>query len=186
LKKKLVLFSVGELIKRKNHETVIRAIARLKETDPALADGLYYVIAGRGVLQEYLTHLIHELHVESQVKLLGFRKDIDHLDQAADIFVMPSFQEGLSVALMEAMGSGLPCIVSAIRGNTDLIDEHGGQVFDPHSVEECEKAIRAMMKKTDNDRERMGACNREKIVGEFGIRRVEEIMRRIYTDRRVG
>ena len=56
-----------------------------------------------------------------KLHLLGYRTDISELYNSADIFVFPSIREGLSVSLMEAMASGLPCIVSKIRGNVDLI-----------------------------------------------------------------
>ena len=54
--------------------------------------------------------------------LLGKRSDIPELLNAADVFVFPSLQEGLPVALMEAIACGCFCIASRIRGNVDLID----------------------------------------------------------------
>ena len=55
--------------------------------------------------------------------MLGFRNDIYELLKCADAFVFPSKQEGLPVALMEAMAAGLPCIASRIRGNVDLLPD---------------------------------------------------------------
>ena len=52
------------------------------------------------------------------------------------MFVMPSYREGLSVAMMEAMSCGLPVIASNIRGNCDLVDEEGGFLFDIHNIDE--------------------------------------------------
>ena len=59
--------------------------------------------------------------VEKQVHFLGYRKDIKELLKSADVFLLTSNQEGLARSLMEAMASSLPCIVSNIRGNSDLI-----------------------------------------------------------------
>ena len=53
---------------------------------------------------------------------MGYRTDIPELLKASDLFVFPSLQEGLPVALMEAMSCGIPCIASKIRGNADLLD----------------------------------------------------------------
>lgn len=127
-----LLLSVGELNQNKNHETVIRAIADLD---------VYYIVAGKGELQTTLQQLIESHDLSDRVKLLGFRNDVQQLYQAADVFVFPSFREGLSVALMEAMASGLPVVCSNIRGNTDLIDRNGGVLFDPSSHSDCCMAI---------------------------------------------
>ena len=76
-----LLLSVGELNENKNHETVIRAIKDVE---------VYYVIAGRGGLQEHLQRVINELGMTEKVKLLGFRADVAELYQAADIYILPS------------------------------------------------------------------------------------------------
>ena len=55
------------------------------------------------------------------VKLLGYRTDIPEIEKISDLFVFPSFREGLPVSMMEAMAAGLPVIASKIRGNVDLI-----------------------------------------------------------------
>ncbi len=110
-----LMLSVGELNRNKNHEVVLRAMSLL--SDP----NIHYAIAGAGDLREYLLSLSEELGIRDHVHLLGYRKDVAELYRAADVFVFPSFREGLSVSLMEAMASGLPCLVSDIRGNRDLI-----------------------------------------------------------------
>ena len=112
-----VLLSVGELIKRKNHETVLKALSGIKDMN------FVYLICGRGVLMEYLQNLTRQLGLESKVKFLGFRKDIIKICKIADLFIFPSHQEGLPVALMEAMACELPIIASNVRGNRDLIDK---------------------------------------------------------------
>ena len=116
----LIFLSVGELIPRKNHETVIKAMGEIKNKK------ILYLIAGQGRLYNRLSHLIETLGLQKQVRLLGFRKDIDALCSIADVFVLPSIHEGLSVALMEAMACNKPVICSKIRGNVDLVDEGKG------------------------------------------------------------
>ena len=135
-----IILSAGELNENKNHEIVIRALAKLKNKK------LHYVIAGIGNLRDYLLNLSKELDVENNVHLIGFRSDIAELYKISDIFVHSSFREGLPVALMEAMASGLPCIVSRIRGNIDLIFENkNGYFFDPTSEDDIIKAIQKAM-----------------------------------------
>ena len=138
---RIVLMSVGELTKRKNHMVVIEAIAQLKTYD------IVYIICGDGSMRTRLRKRAAELGIRDRLKLAGFRKDIAELHKAADIFVFPSLQEGLPVALMEAMASGLPIVASRIRGNEDLIQNNlGGYLVSARDPEQyahvIEKAIR--------------------------------------------
>ena len=111
-----VILSVGELNKNKNHEVVIRAIAKLNNPN------IHYVICGKGSLESYLKRLALELGIHEKVHLLGYRTDVVQIYKVSDLFIFPSQREGLPVSLMEAMASGLPVICSDIRGNSDLID----------------------------------------------------------------
>ena len=116
----IILLSIGELSDRKNHSVSIKALSQMKN------DNVHLVIAGTGEKREEFLSLAKELGVDGRVHLLGFRTDVAELLKSADIFLFPSIQEGLPVALMEAMSCGLPVICSEIRGNTDLIDDSCG------------------------------------------------------------
>jgi len=118
---KRILLSVGELIPRKNHESVIRAVAKLQ--DPSVV----YVICGFGELDHELRKLTKELGVENQVLFAGYRSDVFEIYQIADLYVFPSYQEGLPMALLEAMSFGLPVVCSDIRGSRDLMDGQMGR-----------------------------------------------------------
>ena len=121
-----LLLSVGELNKNKNHEIVIRALAKLNNSD------MHYVIVGKGDLYDYLIDMSRKLGIEKQVHLVGFRNDVKDIYKASDLFVFPSFREGLSVSLMEAIASKIPVICSNIRGNVDLVIETS--LFNPTDV----------------------------------------------------
>lgn len=112
-----VLISVGELNKNKNHKVVIDTLK-----DDELKD-IKYIIVGDGKLMNYYKKYIIENKLDDRVKLLGFRNDIFDLLNASNVFVFPSLREGLPVSIMEAMECGLPCVVSNIRGNNDLIKD---------------------------------------------------------------
>lgn len=113
----IMLLSVGELTPRKNHKIVIQALAEL--ADPQIK----YFICGCGQLEGELKKLISYLGLTANVFLLGYRKDVDLLYACADLFVFPSLQEGMPVALLEALASGLPAIGSDIRGNNELLEK---------------------------------------------------------------
>ena len=135
------------------------------------------LIAGEGALEEKLQTLIEKLGVADRIKLLSFRTDIAELNTASDFFAFASIQEGLPVALMEAMARGLPVVCSRIRGNVDLIDDGvGGILFDPHSVNECKVAIQKCLL---TDKQTMGSHNKEKIKN-FSTQTVITQMQEIY------
>lgn len=113
----IALFSMGDLVSRKNYPLAIKAIAAADN------NRLHYFICGDGTERENLKRLAAELNITGQIHFLGYRNDVKELLNAADIFLFTTFQEGLPRSLMEAMASGLPCVVSNVRGNTDLITD---------------------------------------------------------------
>ncbi len=116
---KFILLSSGELIKRKNHETIIRAIRNYKDNYASVP--FHYIICGQGVLDGYLKDLADSLNVSDYISFLGYRNDMMEIFQIANLFIFPSYQEGLPMALLEAMAYGLPVICSDIRGSRDLM-----------------------------------------------------------------
>ena len=172
----ILLLSVGELNDNKNHAAVIRALARMKASDELPGD-LHYIIVGKGERAQDLTALIEGCGLKGNVILAGFRSDVAAFYSASDVFVFPSFREGLSVSLMEAMSSGLTVACSKIRGNTDLVDEgKGGFFFDPKDDDSIIDAIRKVLKA---DHREMGLYNIEK-VRSFDLDTVNGIMTDLY------
>lgn len=134
-----VLLSVGEVNENKNHRVVIEALAKLK------AKNVHYIICGRGELEESHEALAKQLGLEGRVHLTGYRNDVADFYQAADIFVFPSLREGLPVAVMEAMASGLPVVCSKIRGSSDLIHDEIALISAPTASEEFAEALRSLI-----------------------------------------
>lgn len=166
-----VLLSVGELSRRKNHEVVIKALAELEKPN------LVYLLCGQGILKKKLKDKAKELNVN--IMFLGYRNDINEIYAAADLFVFPSLQEGLPVALMEAMSAGLPIVCSKIRGNCDLIEnETGGFLTNPNDVNGFSKAIDKIYNSKEL-REKMKICNHN-VMKNFDQKIVEEKLREIY------
>lgn len=118
-KEDYLIVSVGELTKRKNHKVVIQALALMKAE--CIEKKIRYFICGEGPKRSYLSKLIKKYGLEDIVFLPGYRTDVKEILAVSDCFVFPSRQEGLPVALMEALAVGLPCICSDVRGNRDLV-----------------------------------------------------------------
>lgn len=122
----IMLLSIGELIERKNHEVIIRALGKIK------SDNIYYVICGKGPLREYLESVAIGMGIESKIIFLGFRKDIPEICNAADISAFPSKIEGLGIAGIEVMSAGVPLVSSNVHGILDyVIDGETGYVCSP-------------------------------------------------------
>ncbi len=165
-----LLLSVGELTPRKNHAMVLRALAAMN--DPTL----HYCVCGRGELERQLGTLAKSLGLGARVHLLGYREDVERLYACADLFVFPSRQEGLPVALMEAMACGLPALGARIRGNVELLDE--GALFPPEDTRALSMKLRELLNADNTARiER----NLRHIQG-FSREIVSERMREIYEE----
>lgn len=113
--KATVFLSVGEVNANKNHKVAIQALQSFSDA--------WYIICGRGPLIDEYRELAEKLGVSERVILTGYRTDVLDFYSIADIFVFPSYREGLPVALMEAMAIGLVCVASRNRGTDDLLKE---------------------------------------------------------------
>jgi len=131
--KDFLLLTVAEMTANKNHITILKALSLLK--DKAEFSNMHYLICGRGEMWASLEESAKELGIADHVNFLGYRTDAPELYQASDLFLFVTLREGLSVALMEAMSSGMPIICAKIRGNTDLVDDHVSGVFSENSPE---------------------------------------------------
>lgn len=135
----ILVLSIGELIERKNHGVIIRALAKVENPN------VYYAICGKGPLKDYLENLAKELHVSDRVKFLGFRKDIPELCNTADISAFPSRIEGLGLAGIEAMAAGVPLVSSNVHGILDyVIDGKTGYAINPEEVDGFATAISSL------------------------------------------
>ncbi|MFV0529128.1 MAG: glycosyltransferase family 4 protein [Lachnospiraceae bacterium] len=168
-----ILISVGELIPRKNYRSALLAFHRLG------LENTYYLICGIGTLQEELQEEVRQLGLTGKVRFLGYRSYVIQLMKISDIFVHTSFQEGLPVALMEAMACGLPCLVSAIRGNTDLItSDQGGLLCAPTDHAALAASMGVLLKDTKR-RAEYGRYNLAKSK-KFDIAQVQDTMHKEY------
>ncbi len=173
-----VILSVGELIKRKNYEVVLEALSQLKKD--GRISGIRYLISGDGVLLDNLRSETEKLGLSDHVVFLGYRRDVEELCNCSDLFVFMSHQEGLPVALMEAMACGLPVICSNTRGNTDLIKNgENGEI-----VESSPEAVAQAILKLRDQRD---LCKRyaeaaELKIKAFDIASVSEKMRELYSE----
>ena len=125
-----VVLTVSELNKNKNYITMLKTIRELVQQDK----NIKFISCGRGVWEQKIKKFAKKLGIENNCLFLGFRKDVSKIMQISDLFFHASYREGLTLSVMEAMSVGLPCVVSDVRGNRDLIvNGQGGFVVNPKS-----------------------------------------------------
>ncbi|MCA9484714.1 MAG: glycosyltransferase family 4 protein [Nitrospina sp.] len=109
------LATTGRFHKGKNIETLLRAVARQENRRTRL------LLFGEGEELEPLKQLSAELGVDDRVTFCGWREDVSALLPGIDLFILPSLKEGMSNSLMEALACGVPCLVSDIAENREVI-----------------------------------------------------------------
>lgn len=169
------ILSVGRLETNKNTETLIKAMAVMKNENVKL------IVCGDGEQREYLEKLSERLGTEKSVTFLGTVSNLQEIYRAVDALASSSYREGLSRTVMEAMASGLPCIVSNIRGNTDLIEDgKGGFLCEPDDANAYAQAITALLQDVSL-RESMKNENLKRIRS-FSIPTVVSETKKIYSE----
>lgn len=104
----IVIGHVGRFNKQKNHEFLLDVFSQIKRKSP----DVYLLLVGTGELQSAMKSKAERLGMAENIKFLGTRPDVPQLLQAMNIFLFPSFMEGLSMSMVEAQCAGLPCVVS--------------------------------------------------------------------------
>lgn len=172
-----LITNAAEFTPNKNQKTVIEAIEQLHNPN------IYFVMCGIGEKKAELEQYVKEHGLEEHIRFVGFRNDLHEILQTSDCFVLSSFREGLSVALMEAMAEGLPVVCSRIRGNVDLIkDGKGGILVSPENKEDYEAAFRKLYEMKHKELaafQRLGKINAENVKS-FGRSAVERLMENVY------
>lgn len=170
-----ILITAGEMIERKNQKFLLEVVKKIKEKETSIK----LIVCGHGRLEHFLKAEAKELGIENNVIFTGYRTDIYKILGLAEIFLFSSLQEGLPVAVMEAMAVGLPVVCSNVRGNADLIDnEKGGYVLDKFHVNRWDDLIYSLLINKNNLKS-FGEYNMTRIQ-EYDRSNVEKEMRRIY------
>ena len=114
----VVVGAIGRLDPIKNLPMFVRALAKARATDPRVRG----LVVGDGPQRDSLAGLVRDLGLRDRIVLAGHRDDARALAACLDVFVLASYSEGISVALLEAMSAGVPSIVTNVGGNPDVVE----------------------------------------------------------------
>ncbi len=172
----IVVGSVGWLTEVKGHRFLIEALARLKPHHPRL----HVVIVGSGRLREEYRALAEKLGVGDAVHLLGERQDVPDCLAAMDLFVLPSLNEGMGRALVEAMAAGRPVVASNVGGIPAIVeDRRTGLLVPPGDVVALAAAIDELLRRPDIA-QALGTAASESIGARFGAQAMVQAVEAVY------
>ncbi|GAB4320678.1 MAG: glycosyltransferase family 4 protein [Candidatus Sumerlaeia bacterium] len=115
----VVVATLCRLHPQKNPEAVVWMAAELCPRYP----NLHFVVAGQGKLFVELQREQRRLGLQDRLHLLGHRDDVASVLAASDVFFLPSFKEGFSNAVVEAMAAGLPVVATDVGGNAEAVQD---------------------------------------------------------------
>jgi sugar transferase (PEP-CTERM/EpsH1 system associated) len=172
----VVVGTVGRFDPIKNLPMLVDALGRVCRVHPR-ARG---VLVGDGPQRREIERRVREAGLAGRVVLTGHRDDARALVACFDLFVLASFSEGTSVALLEAMACGLPAAVTAVGGNPELVD-HGssGWVVPSDDVEALARAIGEAVAQPEL-RQRYGDAAKARCEGRFTMATMLDAYRTLY------
>ena len=136
----VLIGNTGRLSPQKDNGTLIQAVAHLGSLIPDVPFTL--LLAGDGPDRQNLQALVQSLGCGERVRLLGFRRDIPTILAGLDIFVSPSYREGLSISLLEAMAAAKPIVTTSILPNAELIEHQvTGLLVPPQAPDQIARAV---------------------------------------------
>ncbi len=171
----LVVGHVSTLVKRKGVDWLLEAAARLVTRRPDLPLRLLIV----GEAYRKWQALAERLGVSDRVVFTGFRTDAERLIRLMDLFVLPSREEGLGTAVVEAMSCGTAVIGSNVGGIPEAVTPDVGLLFEPSDVDGLTERIETLL----DDAPRRGAmarAARQRAVNEFSVEAMVDRMAQLY------
>ncbi|WP_066632854.1 glycosyltransferase family 4 protein [Desulfolucanica intricata] len=172
--------TVANLRPEKGYDVMLEALVKVKEKLGEKV-ALNYLIAGEGGLREELTEKINTMGLTGQVNLLGMVDNVTEMLLKLDLFVLPSYTEGLPNALLEAMAAGRCVIATRVGGVPEIIEDgYNGLIVEPGNPDEL-AGVMVKVLLEPQWRESLAARGREVVSKKFSLERQAEETIRVWT-----
>ena len=174
-----LLLEVARLCDVKGQRELIRALAQLESRDAVVLLAGEDLEAG-GAFRRGLEQEAAELGVAGRLRFLGYRADVPALIESADVFVLPSWVEGLPLGVLDAMARGKPVVAGAVGGTPELVaDGETGLLVPPRDVDALARALDELLRDPERAR-RLGEAGRTRALTEFSADAAAERVLRLY------
>ena len=173
-----VLGAVGRLEEQKGHLNLLEALAQVRQELPEAT----LLLVGDGRLRPDLERRARELGLAERVRFLGTRRDLPLIYQALDLFVQPSWWEGLPLALLKAMGAGLPVLATRVSGVREVINDGGnGRLVEPGDAAALARVLLELYRQPER-RARLGAAARLTIQEGYSLEAMVAQLEQLYLE----
>ena len=169
-----VLLHIGRFNEQKNHKGLLEAFSRIIKSHPNCC----LQLIGDGDLQEEMKTYAKTLGIQEKISFLGSQTDVYPFLREADIFLLPSKFEGMPMTIIEAMGTGLPIVASAVGGVPDMLEDYTSGVLIPCEPEAIAQAVLELLNQ-ESLRKKLGTAARENSVA-FGAEHMARCYCEIY------
>lgn len=182
---KFLLTYAAEFIPRKNHRFFVEAAKELIKKCP----NVKFLFAGKGVLADETKKYAEQLGVSEYIDFLGFRADMPDVLRMSDVLISASVEEGFGINIIEGMASGLPAVVSIVRGHKEMVKngENGYLVRVDNAEDFCEKIEKLYYDKKQYQEMSMQAIlTAEKFSIENSLNQMEQIYKQYIKEAEVS
>jgi glycosyltransferase EpsF len=171
-----IIVHVGRFAEQKNHFGLIEIFELLLQRVPEAK----LLLIGGGALRKAVESVVHERRLSNAVTFLGYRDDVPAILSRSDVFLFPSWFEGLGVAALEASAAALPVVASRVPSISEAVEEDvTGLLRDPKDVEGMADAVIHLLNDADFAN-RLGTAGRNRIAERFSKRVSADSLLRIY------
>lgn len=175
----LVIGFCGRIRKVKGLELLVQALSFF---DEETTSKVVVHIAGDGNYRSAIEKITLELGVADKFEFVGLIEDVPSFLKNLDIYVQPSYAEGLSNSVLEAMSASLPVVASRISGNVDLVEhDETGYLFDSGNSAELAACLKSLINSRQN-RLRMGKKGRTRVLADYSSDSVSKRLEELYAN----
>lgn len=171
-----VVMQVARFHPVKDHGTAVRAFGRVVEAIP----GATLCLIGDGSQQPKIEALVKKLGIRENVRFMGVRSDVNELLPGADVFMLSSLSEGVSVTLLEAMATGLAIAATKVGGNGEVVDDGVTGLLSPRGDDELLAQNLITLLSDSDKRSAFGRAGRERVLDLFTQQRMHRQYAELY------